>query len=278
MGIVNVSPESFSDGDEVTTVDRQLARATELLDAGADLIDVGGESGVTNRPPVEASEEIRRVVSVAEALVDAGALVSVDTWKAPVALAALEAGAHLINDVSGLRDPTIAAHCARFGAGLVLMHTRAAPKVKAFPVYEDVVDDVVAFLGEGIDAAMSQGVPRDHLVLDPGPDFAKTPAQTVSVLRRLADLSSLDRPVLLAVSRKDFVGALTGRLPRQRLAGSLAAVGAGLERGASILRVHDVADTVDFLRVRAALLGIEEVAPDLHLDEDLRRQHHVGAG
>ncbi len=278
MGIVNASPESFSDGDEMTTLDRQLGRATELLGAGADIIDIGGESGVTNRPPVEVREEVRRVVPVVEALVDQGALVSVDTWKAPVALAALEAGAHLINDVSGLHDPTIAAHCARFGAGLVLMHTRAAPKVKAFPVYENEVDDVVAFLGRCIDAAMSQGVSHDHLVLDPGPDFAKTPAQTVSVLRRLRDLGPLRRPVLLAVSRKDFVGALTGRSPRQRLAGSLAAVGAGLDRGASILRVHDVAETVDFLRVRAALLGIDDVASDLRLGDDLRREHHVDAG
>ena len=277
MGILNVSPESFSDGAEVDTFDRQLERGLELLDDGADILDVGGESGVTNRPALDPAEEIRRVVPVVEALVGRGAVVSVDTWKAPVVLAALEAGAHLINDVSGLRDPAIAEHCARFGAGLVLVHTRAVPKVKDFPAYDDVVDDVVAFLGERIDAATSAGVPRDRMVVDPGPDLAKTPAETVAVLRRVADLGAFGLPVLLAVSRKDFVGALTGRMPRRRLAGSLAAVGAGLDAGASVLRVHDVGGTVDYLKVRAALLGVEAGPSGLRLAEHLRREHDGGA-
>ena len=277
MGILNLSPESFSDGAEVHGFDRQLARGSELLGDGADLLDVGGESGVTNRPPLDPAEEIRRIVPVVEALVGRGAVVSVDTWKAPVALAALKAGAHLINDVSGLRDPAIAEHCARFGAGLVIVHTRAAPKVKAFPAYADVVDDVVAFLGERVDAAVALGVPRDRLVIDPGPDLAKTPAETVAVLRRVADLGVFDLPVLLAASRKDFVGALTGRMPRRRLAGSLAAVGAGLDAGASVLRVHDVGATVDYLKVRAALLGTATVPAELHLAEHLRREHEASA-
>ncbi|MBW3574156.1 MAG: dihydropteroate synthase [Actinobacteria bacterium] len=276
LGILNASPESFSDGDEVAGLDRQLARAAGLLDAGADMIDVGGESGVTNRAPLASAEEIRRVVPIVEALVNRGTLVSVDTWKPSVALAALEAGAHLINDVSGLRDPTIATHCARFGAGLVILHTRAAPKVKEFPAYADVVSDVAAFLRERLEVATSRGLAPEHLVLDPGPDFAKTPAQSIAVLRNLPVLGSLGRPVLLAVSRKDFVGALTARMPKQRLAGTLAAVGAGLDGGASMLRVHDVAETVDFLRVRAALVGLDEVAPDLRLAEHLRREKHAG--
>ena len=276
LGILNASPESFSDGDEVAGLDRQLVRAARLLDAGADMIDVGGESGVTNRPPVPSAEEIRRVVPIVEALVNRGTLVSVDTWKASVALAALEVGAHLINDVSGLRDPTIATLCARFGAGLVILHTRAAPKVKEFPAYADVVGDVTTFLRERLEVATSRGLSPEHLVFDPGPDFAKTPAQSIAVLRNLPVLSSLGRPVLLAVSRKDFVGALTARMPKQRLAGTLAAVGAGLDGGASMLRVHDVAETIDFLRVRAALLGLDEVAPNLRLAEHLRREQHVG--
>lgn len=272
MGVVNTSPESFSDGPETASVDQQVARGQKHLAAGADIVDVGGESGVTNRPPIPPQEEIRRVLPVVERLVAAGAVVSVDTWKAPVALAALQAGAHLVNDVSGLADVAIADHCARFGAGLVLMHTRARPKVKEFPTYDDVVGDVRRFLEERMAVALGRGVGREQLVLDPGPDFAKSPAETVQVLRHLRDLAPLGRPVLLAVSRKDFVGALTGRAPRQRLAGTLAAVGEGVDAGAAILRVHDVGATRDFLAVRAALRGTRPVDPALHLAEDLRRE------
>jgi dihydropteroate synthase len=278
MGVVNASPESFSDGAESATLDLQLARARELLGAGADLLDVGGESGVTNRAPLSPEAEIARILPLVKELVAAGHLVSVDTWKPAVARAALEAGAHLINDVSGLLHPEIADHCARFGAGLVLMHTRAEPKVKAFPVYEDVVADVGEFLAEKMALAHSRGVGTDQVVLDPGPDFAKTPAETVAVLRRLPDLTRFERPILLAVSRKDFVGALTGRRPAARLAGTLAAVADGVDAGASILRVHDVADVVDFLRVRRALRGELDVPPDLHLPEELRREAAPSGG
>jgi dihydropteroate synthase len=198
--------------------------------------------------------------------------VSVDTWKPDVARAALAAGAAMINDVSGLRDPALADECAAAGAALVVMHTRAAPKVKEFPDYEDVVADVVEFVRERVELARSRGVGEDQIVVDPGPDFAKTPAETVTVLRSLGSLAALGHPVLLAVSRKDFVGALTGRPPRQRLAGTLAAVGAGVDAGASIVRVHDVAATVEFLAVRAALTGTRSVPEDLRLAEHLRRE------
>jgi dihydropteroate synthase len=272
MGVVNASPESFSDGSESATLDRQLARAQTLLDAGAHLLDVGGESGVTNRAPISAEAEIERVLPLVTELVAAGQLVSVDTWKAPVARAVLEAGAHLINDVSGLRDPEIADHCARAGAGLVIMHTRAAPKIKAFPAYGDVMADVIRFLEERIALAAARGVLPEQLVLDPGPDFAKTPAQTITVLRHLPDLVRFRRPILLAVSRKDFVGALTNRSPAARLAGTLAAIGEGVDAGASILRVHDVGHVSDFLEVRQALRGQVDVPPELHLPEHLRRE------
>jgi len=184
----------------------------------------------------------------------------------------LNAGAHIINDVSGLRDPALADACAEAGAALVLMHTRAEPKKKEFPEYDDVVADVVAFLRDRMADAVARGVREDAIVLDPGPDFAKTPAQTVAVLRRLDALTALGRPVLLAVSRKDFIGALTWRTPRQRDAGTLAAVGAGVDAGASILRVHDVAAVHDFLTVRAALRGDVDVPADLHLPVELRRE------
>jgi dihydropteroate synthase len=267
MGIVNASPESFS-GDGGAGLEHALA----LREAGADLIDVGGESGVTGVDPLDPAVEAERILPLVEQLAAQGVPVSVDTFKPAVARAALGAGAVMINDVSGLRDPDLAAACAETGAALVVMHTRAEPKVKEFPGYEDVAADVVAFLEEKIDIARARGVEDDQIVLDPGPDFAKTPAETVAVLRALPALTALGRPVLLAVSRKDFVGALTGRPPRERLGGTLAAIAAGVDAGAAILRVHDVAAVADFLAVRAALRGESEVPHDLHLPLGLRIQ------
>jgi dihydropteroate synthase len=269
MGIVNASPESFSDGAAIGSLDDQVERALEM---GADLIDVGGESGVTDRPPVPAGEEAARVVPLVERLAAHGVIVSVDTWKAPVARAAIEAGAAMINDVSGLLDPGVADACAESGAALVVMHTRARPKEKAFPGYDDVTADILAFLRERMALAREHGVTEEQFVVDPGPDFAKTPAETVEALRRLSDLRELGRPVLLAASRKDFVGALCGRPPADRLAGTLAAIGEGVTAGAAIVRVHDVAATRDFLTVRAALRGEIEVSRELRLDQALRRQ------
>ena len=277
MGIVNASPESFSDGGLYASVDAQVRAALEQVEAGATLVDVGGESGVANAAPLAPDEEIRRVVPLVRALVGEGVTVSVDTWKAEVASAVLDAGAHLINDVSGLRDVALASACAAHGAGLVLMHTRAEPKHKDFPHYDDVVADVQAFLAERIDIALGQGVKRESLVLDPGPDFAKTPAQTVTVLQALDSLHDFGLPLLVAVSRKDFVGALTSRRPRARLAGTLAAIGFGVDHGAAMLRVHDVADVADFLAVRAALEGEAPVPEDLVLDVSLRREPTVSS-
>jgi len=272
MGIVNASPESFSDGGRWATPDDQVERALELVAEGAHLIDVGGESGVTGIAAIAADEETRRVVPLVERLAAEGVTVSVDTWKPEVARAALAAGAVLINDVSGLRDPALADACAEAGAGLVVMHTRAEPKVKQFPDYDDVVADVVELVSERMRLALEHGVEEERIVVDPGPDFAKTPAQTVEVLRGLDRLAGLGRPILLAVSRKDFVGALTGRPPREREAGTLAAIGAGVDAGAAIVRVHDVAVTVDFLTVRAALAGERAVDPELRLPDKLRTQ------
>jgi dihydropteroate synthase len=272
MGIVNASPESFSDGGRYATLEAQVERALELVEQGADMIDVGGESGVTGIAAIAAGEEAERVVPLVERLVAESVVVSVDTWKPAVARAALAAGAAMINDVSGLRDPELAEACGQAGAALVVMHTRAEPKVKEFPHYDDVAADVVAFIRERVAMAIERGVEEERIVVDPGPDFAKTPAETVSVLRSLDGLAGLGRPILLAVSRKDFVGALTERAPRDRGAGTLAAVGAGVDAGAAILRVHDVAATVDYLKVRAALAGQAPVDPELRLPDSLRRQ------
>ena len=260
MGILNASPDSFSDGRE-EALEARLARGRALLAAGADILDVGGESARGDRPAVSVEEEIARVEPLVAAL--DGALVSVDTYKPAVAEAAIAAGAAIINDVSGLRDPAMAEVCARGGAALVLMHTRVEPKGTLLDpaTYDDVVADVMAFLRERVDVAVAAGMDAESLILDPGPDFAKTPAQSVAVLRRLSAVRELGRPLLLAVSRKDFVGAITGRAPAQRDAGTLAALAAGVDAGAAIVRVHDVAGTIDYLAVRAVLRGERELGP-----------------
>jgi dihydropteroate synthase len=270
MGIVNATPDSFSDRQGPKDVDELRARARELLDDGAVIVDVGGESGRTDTEAVPVEEEISRVVPLVERLAAEGALVSVDTWRGPVARAALDAGAAMINDVSGLTDDSIASACADTGAALVITHTRSAPKTKAFPDYDDVVLDARGFLEERMRAAEALGVAPEQIVLDPGIDLAKTPAQSVELLRRLPEFASLGRPLLLAVSRKDFVGALTERPPAGRDAGTLAAVGAAVRGGARIIRVHDVAGARDYLRVHDALANGTEDA--LELAAALRRE------
>jgi dihydropteroate synthase len=275
MGIVNASPDSFSDGGVRATLEARVALASELLEAGAEVIDIGGESGRTNLPPVEVEEELRRVVPLVERVVgELGAMVSVDTYKPAVAAAAIAAGAVIVNDVSGLRDPELADVCAAGGAALVLMHTRAAPKQRLQDpaLYDDVLADVLAFLGERIALAQARGLSDEALIVDPGPDFAKTPAQTVELLRGTARLHELGRPILMALSRKDFIGAITGRSPRARGAGTLAALAHGLDAGAQIFRVHDVAAAADFIAVRRALRGESELPLAATLPDELRAE------
>ena len=273
MGIVNATPDSFSDAGLRPSSEARFALARELLAAGADVIDIGGESGRTNLPPVGVEEEIERVVPLIERVAsELGALVSVDTYKPPVARAAIAAGATIVNDVSGLRDPRLAEVCAQSGAALVLMHTRVAPKQRLQDpdLYGDVLGEVYAFLSERIERALASGVNPEQLILDPGPDFAKTPAQTIELLVGIGRLHELGRPLLMAISRKDFIGALTGRPPRERLPGTLAALAHGVDAGARIFRVHDVAAAADFLRVRAALAGELQPRRDLALAEGHR--------
>lgn len=272
MGVVNATPDSFSDLPGSKTIADRVELAERLIADGADIIDVGGESGVTSQPAVSVEQEIERVVPIVEAISQIpGAVVSIDTYKPAVARAATSAGARLINDVSGLADVDLAAAAAGSDAAIVLMHTRARPKQKLFPHYDDVVADVQTFLSGAIARAAGAGVPLNKIILDPGPDFAKTPAQTIEVLRELPQLAELGHPILLAISRKDFVGALLDRGPRERDAGTLAALAAGVSAGASVVRVHDVAAADDFLRVRAALAGELAVPNDLELAPSLRR-------
>jgi dihydropteroate synthase len=273
MGIVNATPDSFSDGGLHPTTEDRVRLALELAEQGAAIIDVGGQSGITGVPEVAVEEEIARVVPVVEGILAAapGLVVSVDTYRPAVVEAGLAAGAALINDVSGLLHPEVAELCGSAGAGLVIMHTRALPKHKVLDpeLYDDVVADVVAFLRQRIDVAVARGIGRERIVVDPGPDFAKTPAQTVAVLRGLDRVRALGRPVLLALSRKDFVGAITARPPRARLGGTLAAVGA-LAGPGTILRVHDVDAVRDYLAVAAVLGGRAELPADARLAEELR--------
>ena len=271
MGILNAAPDSFSDPGE-RSPDALVERGLELAAEGAAIVDVGGESGRTDSDPVSADEESERVVPVIERLATEGVPVSVDTWRAPVARAALAAGASMVNDVSALSEPELAEACAEAGAALVVTHTRVPPKQKAFPVYEDVMEDIAELLAERASVARDRGVGDEQLVFDPGIDLSKTPAQSVEVLRRLPELGAFGRPLLLAVSRKDFVGALVRRPPAQRDAGTLAAVGAAVVGGAAIVRVHDVAGAADYLRVRAAMRGEEPVPDGLQLAEPLRRE------
>jgi dihydropteroate synthase len=281
MGVVNASPDSFSDGGRYTTLDERLALADQLVAEGADVIDVGGQSGITGVPEVEAAEEAERVVPLIAGIRQRhpDLLISVDTYKPAVVEPSVAAGASIVNDVSGLRYPEVASICAGTGAALVIMHTRAQPKTRLVePGYYDqlvaggVVADVERFLAEKVQEAVDLGVAEESLVLDPGPDFAKTPAQTIDVLRALDRTRAFGRPVLLALSRKDFIGAIIRKPPLQRLAGTMAAIAHVAATGGNIVRVHDVAATRDVLAVVDVLAGRADVAPDYELPMSLRRE------
>jgi dihydropteroate synthase len=260
MGILNATPDSFSDAGLYPTFAARVERGRQLIDDGADILDIGGESAVTHKPAVEVGEEIERVVPlVAELATHSEALISVDTYKPPVASAAIAAGASIVNDISGLRDPELADVCEETGAALVVMHNRGAPKQRLTDphLYTDVVADVLSFLRERVKLAEDRGVAGDGIIVDPGPDFSKTPTQTVEVLRHLDALVRLGYPVLMPISRKDFIGALLQQKPRARLAGTLAALDHGLASGAHIFRVHDVAEARAFLSARRVLSSRE---------------------
>jgi len=274
MGVVNANPDSFSDPDADTSLDRQLDQIGRLVDEGATVIDVGGQSGITNVPEVDAELERDRVVPLVAAIArdHPDLVISVDSYKPLVVAASLDAGAHLVNDVSGLRHPEVARLAAKAGAGLVVMHTRAAPKQRLQDPdhYPDVVADVTAFLAEKVAEAIDLGVDEASIVVDPGPDFAKTPAQTVEVLRNLSTVDPRGRPMLLAISRKDFIGAITRTPPKERLAGTLAAVAAVGSGPGLILRVHDVGEVRRFLTVLDVLRSTDPLDPDLRLADELR--------
>ncbi len=253
MGIVNVTPDSFSDGGRFLDTDRAIAHALELVRQGADLLDVGGESTRPGSQPVSLADELGRVVPVVTALAQQTHVpISIDTSKAEVARACLEAGAHLINDVTGLTgDPRMADVARDFGAGVVVMHMQGTPTtMQLAPAYGDVVRDIAHFFTERIQSLTTQGIPADAIALDPGIGFGKTREHNIALLARLAEFNVLGRPICLGVSRKGFLGKLLDRPVEERLAGSLAAAAFGLaHHAAHILRVHDVAETRDLVRV-----------------------------
>jgi dihydropteroate synthase len=255
MGILNVTPDSFSDGGAFLDTAAALVHARAMAEAGADLIDVGGESTRPGAAPVPVEDELARVVPVVAALAAALAVpISVDTSKPRVMAAAVAAGASLINDVRALRLPGALETAVRLGVPVCLMHMAGEPStMQDAPGYGDVVAEVRAFLAERVVACVQTGIPRERLLIDPGFGFGKTTAHNVALLAGLRGLTGLGLPILVGISRKSMVGALTGRPPGERLAASLAAALLAAERGASILRVHDVAETVDALRVLDAV-------------------------
>ncbi|MBI1917626.1 MAG: dihydropteroate synthase [Planctomycetes bacterium] len=264
MGIINVTPDSFSDGGHHASTDAAVAHALTLLDQGADLLDIGGESTRPGSQPIALEEELRRVVPVVEALVASGrlghVLLSVDTSKAEVARRCLETGAHIVNDVTALRgDADMAAVVRDFGAGLILMHMKGTPAtMQQEAAYEDVVGEVFAFLQERLQATIDAGIAGPCVALDPGIGFGKNDEHNLTLLARLDRFRELGRPVCLGVSRKGFLGRLLGRPVMDRTAGSLAVVCHALaRRAAQVLRVHEVAPTHDAVAVFAALAGRE---------------------
>ncbi len=262
MGVVNATPDSFSDGGRFLDAGAAVARALALAAEGADLVDLGGESTRPGAAPVEVEEEIRRVVPVIERLVACGfeVPISVDTTKPEVARAALRAGAALVNDVQGLFDPRLAAVVAEAGVPVVLMHMRGTPAdMRERARYRDVAREVRDELAEALRRAAAAGIPAERTLLDPGIGFAKTPAQSLEMLARLGELRPLGRPLLVGPSRKSFIGATTGAAVEDRLPGTLAAVAAAVLAGAEFVRVHDVAAARQAALVAAA---IRDAAPD----------------
>jgi dihydropteroate synthase len=260
MGVVNVTPDSFSDGGRYLDPERAISRGLELVGEGAAILDIGGESTRPGALPVGAQEELRRVLPVVEGLAAAGteARISIDTSKAAVASKALEAGATCVNDVTALRgDPEMASLVASAGVDVCLMHMLGEPRtMQEDPRYDDVVSEVKAFLEERLRYAVERGVDEDRVLLDPGIGFGKTIEHNLELIARIDELVALGRPVVIGASRKSFIGRITGRPdPADRVAGTVAVNVLAYERGARVFRVHDVAPSRDALAMAAATVS-----------------------
>lgn len=260
VGVLNVTPDSFFDGGKY--VDRQaaVAHAVAMAKSGADLLDIGAESSRPGSLPIDEAEEMRRLIPVVKAVCEAVSIpVSVDTTKASVARRALEAGAAIVNDISGLRfDRDMAAVVAETGAGLVLMHMQGTPRtMQQNPVYGDVVQDVKAFFAERIEIAVKAGISTKQIILDPGIGFGKLLGHNLTLLARLREFATFRRPLMVGVSRKSFIGQVLGRSVNERLFGTAAAVAVAVAQGAALVRVHDVAEMKDVVRMVGAIVSCQ---------------------
>jgi dihydropteroate synthase len=260
MAIVNRTPDSFYDRGRTDSLDAAVAAAERAIGEGADWIDVGGAKFAPG-PEIPVAEEIDRVVPIIAALAGSGAVISVDTFQPDVARAAIDAGAHVVNDTTGLHDPAMADVVAETGATVIVTHSLAAPRTPyPSPRYGDVVDEVVAFLRERVALAESRGVASDRIVVDPGHDLNKHTLHSLELTRRLREVTALGYPTLVALSNKDFVGESLGRPREQRVEGSIAAAVYCVLQGARIVRVHNVRETVDAMRMVEAIQGWREPA------------------
>lgn len=275
MAIVNVNPDSFSDPRADASADERVTAARQAVADGAAVVDLGAQSAATHLPVVDPADEVRALTPVVEALVDDGAIVSIDTYKPEVAGPMLALGTTIINDYSGLEHPEVVEQVADADAWYVLTHNRGRPKQRLTEPtrYDDVTDDVIAFFTETLVRIERLGLSAARVILDPGVDLSKTPAQTMAVVRdvdRLAD--AFENPQLWAISRKDVLGVITGRPPGQRDAATLALVSHLADRPATLLRVHDVRATADFLAVHRIVSGRAELDPEGLLDPALYRE------
>jgi dihydropteroate synthase len=256
MGVVNVTPDSFSDGGLYLDAGAAIAHGEKLVRDGAEILDVGGESTRPGAEEVDEAEELRRVLPVVEGLAGTET-VSIDTSKSAVAAAAIDVGAAIVNDVTAMRgDAEMAALCAERGVGLVLMHMSGDPRtMQDDPRYDDVVDDVKAFLAERVEAAVAAGVEEGRIWLDPGIGFGKALEHNLELLRRLGELRQLGQPLVIGTSRKSFIGKIDGSEVGERIGGTIASSILAAAEGADVLRVHDVAETAQAMRVATAVLG-----------------------
>jgi dihydropteroate synthase len=257
MGVLNTTPDSFSDGGEFDTVEKAVVQARSLRDAGADILDIGGQSTRPNATQISLKEELQRVIPVVQAVRQAMDLpISVDTTRAAVAEAAIAAGADIINDISGATyDPTMLSTVAKLGVPIILMHIRGTPQtMQQLTDYQDLIGELMAFLQARVEAAVAAGVKRKFIAIDPGIGFAKTYAQNIEILRHLSAFQALNCPVLVGVSRKSFIGHILDQPdPKQRVWGTAAACCAAIAQGADILRVHDVREIHDVCQVADAI-------------------------
>jgi dihydropteroate synthase len=256
MGIVNVTPDSFSDGGKFNTTEKAIAHALQLVEEGAEILDIGGESTRPGATPVPLDEELKRVIPVIEGLRDAGVPLSIDTYKPQVMQAAITAGADIVNDVCALREPQALEIVAASQVGVCLMHMQGRPQtMQADPQYDDVVSEVTGFLKERLDAAERAGINRSRIVLDPGFGFGKRTAHNLTLLNHLNDIQALGLPLLIGLSRKSVLGQVVGSSVDERVHASIAASVVSVMKGANIVRVHDVKPTIDALKIVQAVMN-----------------------